>query len=108
MTIGPTWSQRQQELAPSVDQLMRKPWVENAVGLCERQFRTLEERKLFPRRTKLAPNGTAVGWSKLEVLAWVRARLAARDALKVAEQYDAEAREAEAGEEVEADEEEAE
>ncbi len=89
MTSETTWPSRQRELTPSVDQLMRRRWVENVSGLCERQLRTLEERGLFPRRTKIAPGGTAVGWSKLEVLQWVSDRLAERDLL-VAEELEAE------------------
>ncbi len=74
------WPERQRELASSDDQLMRRRWVENMTGLCERQLRTLEERGLFPRRTKISPDGTAVAWSRLEILEWIRGRLAARDA----------------------------
>jgi predicted DNA-binding transcriptional regulator AlpA len=101
MTSETTWPSRQRELTPSVDQLMRRPWVENTVGLVERQLRTLEERGLFPRRVPIVPGGHAVGWSKLEILQWVRDRLAARDELKAAERYDAMAEEAEAGEDSE-------
>ena len=84
MTTEKAKPKGQQELASDADQLMRKPWVEDTTGLCERRLRTLEEEGKFPRRTKIAPNGMAVGWSKLEVLQWVRDRLAARDAEDVA------------------------
>ena len=70
---------KQPDLTGDDDQLMRRRWVESVSGLCERQLRTLEAERKFPSRTKIAEGGQAVGWSKLEVQAWVRERLAARN-----------------------------
>ena len=75
----PSWGYSQQAISSEDDQLMRRPWVENTVGLCERHLRTLEDRGKFPRRIKIDPDGHAIGWSKNEILAWIADRLESRN-----------------------------
>ena len=48
--------------------LLRKPAVEDRVGLVERAWRPLEDKGLFPKRVLLNPaGGRAVGWFENEI-----------------------------------------
>ncbi len=61
------------------DRVLRRPEVEDKIGLCERQLRTLEAEGKFPQRFLIVPDGRAVGWSEVEVDAWLTARIEARE-----------------------------
>ena len=61
--------------------LLRKPEVEAKVGMCERVFRDMERRGIFPKRVLINPvNGRAVAWVEAEIDQFLAQRVAARDA----------------------------
>lgn len=64
-----------------VNVILRRPDVEELVGLRRSQLYAMIQRGEFPKPIKLGhgPNG-AVGWVKNEVEAWINERIAARDA----------------------------
>lgn len=59
------------------DTILRKPDIERAVGLSERQIRRLEAEGHFPKRISLCPGGRSVGWRASEVQEWIAERTAA-------------------------------
>ncbi len=63
----------------SNDRIVRRPELQDTVGLTERQCRNLENENKFPKRFLIAESGRAVGWSYNEVQAWVAKRLELRE-----------------------------
>lgn len=63
----------------SDDRIVRRPELQDTVGLTERQIRNLENEGRFPRRFLIADSGRAVGWSHREVQAWVHERISRRE-----------------------------
>ena len=61
------------------DRIVRRPELQDTVGLTERQCRNLENENKFPKRFLIAESGRAVGWSYNEVQAWVAKRLELRE-----------------------------
>ena len=59
--------------------VLRKFEVINRIGYCGEHLRRLEMAGDFPRRIKLNPKGTAVGWLEHEVDDWIAGRAAERD-----------------------------
>ncbi len=63
--------------------VMRLPETEHVSGYCDMHLRRLEKAGTFPRRFKLNPDGGpfgAVGHDYVEVMDWLEARRASRDA----------------------------
>lgn len=56
----------------TVDEIMRRPAVEDATGLGRSTIYDLMSKGLFPRPVKLT--GKAVGWRKGEIRGWLKAR----------------------------------
>ncbi len=61
------------------DKIIRKPELEECVGLTERRVRDMERDGRFPRRFLINENGRAVGWLRSEVDEWLRDRAASRE-----------------------------
>ncbi len=59
--------------------ILRQPEVVERVGYSPMHLRRLEAAGVFPRRVKLSPGGTAVGWVEDEIEAYLEARVAERD-----------------------------
>lgn len=58
--------------------LLRRPDVRARTGLSDTRIDELESRGEFPRRVRISAR--AIGWVDVEIDAFVRARIAARDA----------------------------
>ncbi len=61
------------------DRIVRRPELQDTVGLTERQVRNLENEGRFPKRFLIAESGRAVGWSHREIQQWVAERLRLRE-----------------------------
>jgi predicted DNA-binding transcriptional regulator AlpA len=64
---------------PPPDEVVRQPEISRIVGLCDMSLRRMEKAGAFPKRFKLnalsGPYG-GVGWSRVEVMAWIAERKA--------------------------------
>ena len=67
-----------------MDKIIRAPELVDLVGLSLMHISRLEAAGAFPKRFKIAPGGTAVGWASSEVQAFIAARLGERDAGRAA------------------------
>lgn len=67
---------------PAAPRLIRLPEVQARTGLSRSHLYALEALGEFPRRLKLSIRATA--WSEAEVFAWIKSRIAARDAKRAA------------------------
>lgn len=59
------------------ERFLRLPELKRVVGLCGAQIYTLIQRGSFPKPAKI---GRASAWPESEVLAWIEARKAERNA----------------------------
>ncbi len=59
--------------------ILRESEVRKRVPYSSMHIRRLEDAGVFPRRVKLSPNGTAVGWIESEIEAYIEERVAERD-----------------------------
>ncbi len=59
--------------------ILRRPAVEDITGLSRSTIYQHMQAGIFPKPVRLGPK--AVGWLEAEVLAWIEARTAARDAV---------------------------
>ena len=59
--------------------ILREPEVLKRVPYSSMQIRRLEAAGVFPRRVKLSPSGTAVGWIESEIDTYIEERVAERD-----------------------------
>ncbi len=59
--------------------MLRQQEVVERVGYSPMHLRRLEDAGVFPRRVKLSPGGTAVGWVEAEIEAYLEGRVAERD-----------------------------
>ncbi len=63
------------------ERICRLPEVEQMTGLRASRIYDLMAESRFPRNFKLAPGGRASGWLRSEILDYVAARVAERDAI---------------------------
>jgi prophage regulatory protein len=63
--------------ADGIVRILRRPVVEDCVGLSRSQIYSLIQQGLFPKPVPLGVN--SVGWIEAEVAAWIAARIALRD-----------------------------
>ena len=59
--------------------ILRQTEVVERVGYSPMHLRRLEAAGVFPRRVKLSPGGSAVGWIESEIEAYIEERVAERD-----------------------------
>ncbi len=64
--------------------ILRQPEVVGRVGYSPMHIRRLEASGVFPRRVKLSPGGSAVGWIESEIEAYIEERIAERDGANAA------------------------
>lgn len=62
-------------MVQSIPPVVRRPQLLALTGLSRSHIDRLEQAGAFPRRFKLTPNGTAIGWDGREVAAWIEERI---------------------------------